>query len=853
MKLVIPLIRAIARVVPEDARATWRAEWEGECAFIIKRGAAPATLCRRIAAAAMHAAYLRLETLTMRDVIRDCVFAARTLRRQPALTLTVAITFALGIGANAALYSVMRATLLKPLPLADQVRLVVAWEVSPGGARGVFSYPDFHDWRTASTSIDDAAAMSSGDAIASGVTDADRVHVRSVTSSFFTITGVPIRGRAFTGADAVPGSERVVIITQAFAARFGGADPLGAAFQLDGVPRRVVGIVPADPVAALFPGTAEVIAPVQLRPQIVDGRGNRHFSVLAHLRDGATVDQANREFMAFMGGLGPRFPETNAGRGGYVTTLKDELASATGRSVWLAGLVTSIVLLVACANIAGLLLARNAERVREFAVRTALGASRWRLARQLLAESAVLAVVGGAGALITLMLSSASLAARLPSTLPRRADVHVDAAVVFMTLGLSIVTALIAGLPAAVAASASTAGAFGNYGRSGRLRKVLVAAQLAAAVSLMVCVTLLSVSFIRLQRIDPGFTPDRVVTMQIDLPRQYNTAETASAFVRRTIDAVEAKPGVDRAGLFGPVPFSGHVNGWGVSSPGTALATPVKTDRYTTTENAMALMGVALVRGRFLAGADFTTASATNVVIDEIFAAQVFGKEDPLGRAIQLDANPPLTIVGVARHIRHYGFDEKSRPQVYVSFAYDPSSWLNLVVRMKTDDPDAVIRDVRHAVLEVDPAAPPYEAVTIRTLIDRSVADRRMASTLAALLAGVTLLIAVAGLYGAMSFAVERRTREIGVRMALGAERVEIVRLILAEAAGIALVGLGVGLPLAFAGARLIKSLLFNTAPFEPALYAAVSIGALVVALAAAFGPARQASAVDPLVALRNE
>jgi predicted permease len=847
------VIRTLARIVPHADRRVWTAEWEGECAFILKRGASPVVMVRRFAAAAVHAAYLRLETFTMRDLLRDLRYAARTLRRQPALTATIAVTFALGIGANAALYSVLRASLLKPLPLADAARLVVPWQVNARGGKGVFSYPDFQDWRSASTTIDDAAAMSAADAIASGVADADRVHIRSVTPSFFALTGVPLRGRAFTAADSVPGAERVVIVTQAFTSRFAGREPLGAVFQLNGVPRRVVGVVPFDPVAALFPGTAEIIVPIVLQPQVVEGRGNRNFSVLAHLKPGATVEQANREFMSFMGALGPRYPQTNAGRGGYVTTLKDELASTTGRSVWLAGLVTAIALLVACANIAGLLLARNVERAREFAVRGALGAGRWRIARQLLAESTVLAIVGAAGALITLALSSSFLVSRLPSTLPRRTDVHIDAAVVFVTLGLSIVTALIAGLPAAVAASPSKAGAFGNYGRSGRLRNALVAAQLAAAVCLMVSVTLLAASFIRLQRVDPGFRPDRVVTMQINIPRQYNTAEAASAFVARTIAAVEAKPGVEHAGLFGPVPFSGHVNGWEVSSPGIALPTPVKTDRYTTTENSMALMGVSLVRGRLLEGADFTPAGATNVVVDEIFAKQVFGGEDPLGRSIRLDTNPLLTVVGVTRHIRHYGFDEKSRPQVYVPFAYDPITWLNLVARTKTDDADLVIRDIRQAVLEVDPAAPPYDAVSIRTLIDRSVDDRRTASMMAAGLSVVTLLIAVAGLYGAMSFAVERRTREIGIRMALGARRSSVAALVLREAAGVAAAGLAIGLPLAFAGAQLIKSLLFNTAPFEPVMYAAVAAGALVVAMLAAFGPARQASAVDPLVALRNE
>jgi putative ABC transport system permease protein len=746
----------------------------------------------------------------------------------------------------------MRGTVLKPLPLADQDRLVVAWQVNRRGGIGVFSYPDFQDWRTTSTTVDGAAAMNTADGVVVGLGDADRVHLRVVTPSFFTVTGAPVRGRTFTDADTTPGSERVVIVTEKFAARAGGRDLLGTSFQLNGVVRRIVGVMPVDPVAALYPAEAEVIVPLVLQPEVVDGRGNRNFSVLAHLRPGATVDLANRELMALIGNLGAAFPETNAGRGAFVRTLTNELSAGAGRSLWLAGLVTSIVLLVACANIAGLLLARNAERSAEFAVRTALGASRWRIARQLFAESAVLAVIGGAGALVTLAWSSAYLAARLPSTLPRRSDVHVDPFVIAATLGLTLLTAVIAALPASLSASSSRANQFGTYRRAGRLRTVLVAGQLAAAVCLLVCVTLLSTSFVRLLRVDPGFVPDRVVTTQIGIPRGYTEA-SAPAFVERVIAAVEAKPGVAAAGLFGPVPFSGNVNGWEVSSPGIDLPAPIRADRYTTTENSMALMGVTLVRGRMLGRTDFTEAGRFNVVVDELLSKQMFGDSDPIGRTIRLDTNPLLTIVGVARHIRHYGFDETARPQVYVSYAYDPVSWLNLVVKTRGDDPDAAIRDIRRAVLEVDPAAAPYEAATIRTLIDRTVADRRTASTLAGALAGVTLLIAVAGLYGAMTFSVERRTKEIGVRAALGADRGSIARMVLGEAMAVTLGGLALGLPLAFAGARVIATFLFETSPFDPAIYAAVAIGALAVAALAAFIPARKASAIDPLTALRSE
>jgi putative ABC transport system permease protein len=846
------VLRAIAQVVPAGSRPQWRAEWEGECAFLMKRGATAPLLLRRLASALIHAAYLRWETVHMRDLWLDLRFATRTLGRQPLLTMTVALTFALGIGANAAMYSVMRGTVLKPLPLADQDRLVVAWQVNRRGGIGVFSYPDFQDWRTTSTTVDGAAAMNTADGVVVGLGDADRVHLRVVTPSFFTVTGAPVRGRTFTDADTTPGSERVVIVTEKFAARAGGRDLLGTSFQLNGVVRRIVGVMPVDPVAALYPAEAEVIVPLVLQPEVVDGRGNRNFSVLAHLRPGATVDLANRELMALIGNLGAAFPETNAGRGAFVRTLTNELSAGAGRSLWLAGLVTSIVLLVACANIAGLLLARNAERSAEFAVRTALGASRWRIARQLFAESAVLAVIGGAGALVTLAWSSAYLAARLPSTLPRRSDVHVDPFVIAATLGLTLLTAVIAALPASLSASSSRANQFGTYRRAGRLRTVLVAGQLAAAVCLLVCVTLLSTSFVRLLRVDPGFVPDRVVTTQIGIPRGYTEA-SAPAFVERVIAAVEAKPGVAAAGLFGPVPFSGNVNGWEVSSPGIDLPAPIRADRYTTTENSMALMGVTLVRGRMLGRTDFTTAGRFNVVVDELLSKQMFGDSDPIGRTIRLDTNPLLTIVGVARHIRHYGFDETARPQVYVSYAYDPVSWLNLVVKTRGDDPDAAIRDIRRAVLEVDPAAAPYEAATIRTLIDRTVADRRTASTLAGALAGVTLLIAVAGLYGAMTFSVERRTKEIGVRAALGADRGSIARMVLGEAMAVTLGGLALGLPLAFAGARVIATFLFETSPFDPAIYAAVAIGALAVAALAAFIPARKASAIDPLTALRSE
>lgn len=856
MQLTSRVLDLIARLVPPSQRAMWRAEWGAEMQFTAARGAARLTVARRLCSAIVHAAYLRRESLSMIGLGQDVRFALRLARRQPSLTLTVVLTLALGIGANTAVYSVLRAAILRPLPIPHSDRLVLGWQISPSGLdKAPFSYPDFRDWRGAATAIDDAAAFSLANGIVTGVADADRVHVTAITPSFFQLTKMPLRGRAFNDADSTPGAERVAIVSDGFVRRrLGGLEPIGATFELDGVARRIVGVAAFDPIGALFDPPADLWVPIVLRPQVVDGRGNRNFQVIAHLRDGASATQADAELSAVMTSLAQQFPQTNAKRNGRVISLDEQLSGGVRRSLWLATLVTGVVLLVACANVASLLLVRNIERAKEFTLRAALGAGRARIARQVLLESALFSFLGGAAGLTVLWWLTSFLRLHLPANLPRRADVAIDPMVIGVALVLTFVTAIASGLPAAWLASPSAAASSGSRQTGGGLvlRRALVSAQLAAAVLLMICGGLLVRSFQRIQHVDPGFVAERIATMQINVPRSYNTEAAVLAFADRTVEAVRARPGVDSAAMFGPVPFSGNVNGWQVSAPGIHLDTVVKADRYITTDGALPLMGVSVLRGRLLAGADYG-AGAANTVIDELFAARVFGGLDPIGRQVQLESNQPLTVVGITRHVKHYGYDEQSRPQLYVPLSYDPSSWMNLVVRSRSDDAGALIADVRRAVLETDPHAPPFEAVTVRTLMDRTIGDRRIASTLAAALAGITLLIAVAGLYGAMSFSVERRTREIGVRMALGARPSEVSRLVFGEATRVVAFGVGAGVAAAVLGARLIQSLLFETPIYDPVTYAAVGVLLTIVTFVAAYGPARRAAAVDPLLALRAE
>ncbi len=859
--IVARLLGAIAWLVPSTDRDAWLREWTAEFSYALTRpgSSRPARFgaALRLRSALRHALWLRMEGFRMGSILQDLRFALRLMARQPTLTIAVIVTLAFGIGVNAAVYGVARGAMLRPLPIADVTRVVVAWQTAAvnGNQAAVFSYPDYQDWISSARAVDRTALVSAGVAILTGVPDPGRVQSTSVTAGLFELLGRMPRGRAIEPADQIPGAERVVIVSDVFGRQhFGDRDPIGSPITLDGIPRRIVGVMTTDPLAALFPPTTDVWVPIVLRPQIATGRGNRNFVALAHLAPGSSVDAAQAELATTMARLATDFPATNKGRGARVVPVQAQLASSVSSGLLIASLVAGLVLLAACANVANMILARNFERAREFAVRAALGAGRARLVRQVLIESLMLSLVGGAVAIALVMAFGAGAAARLLTSLPRQDEIGADPAIIVGGLTLSLLTAFASGLPAAWRVGGAANGASTARHTAGglRVRRWLVAGQLGVAMLLLVVGGLLVRSFERIQRVDPGFDPGRVATVQIQLPRAYDTADKAVDFVDRLVASVEQNPGVERAGLFGPVPFSGHRNRWSVTREGDPLPNPVLTDRYIVTGGSLAVMGVRLAGGRAFEPADFSVGGPPVAIVDDVFAAQIFGGTNPVGRHFKLESNPWTTIVGLTSHVKHYGLDETGRPQVYIPFAQDPAGWLNLVVRARTDA-TAILPDIRRAILQLDPMAPPYGATSVAQLLSETFGDRRLASALVGGLALVTLVIAAAGLYGAMAFSVWRRTREIGVRLALGARRAEVSRLVLAEAARIVMVGAAAGTIGAMLAVRLVRTLLFDTAAYDPLTYAIVGTSLAAIALAASYLPARRAARIDPIQALRME
>ena len=835
-------IAALSWLVPGERRREFRAEWRAELAGD--------PTARRALGALPDAWFLCRQPWSADLILQDLRYAGRLLRRDRALTVAASITLALAIGANAAVFSVLEAVMLRPIPARDPSRLVVAWQTAVNGTRleAVFSYPDYEDWRATARTVERTALITWSTATVTGAGEAERLRAAAVTAGFFELLGVRVDGRAFEPGDEAAGAERVIIVSDGFRRKHlaDRPQPLGALVTLNGSPRRVVGVLNADPLDGVFGAASDVWMPIQQRPQL-QGRGNRNFTALARMAPGATPHAVQAEFAQLMDRLAREYPETNTGRGARVVTLSDQMARGSRDGVFLAAAAAGVLLLVACANVAGMMVARGLTRAREFATRAALGATRFRLVRQLALEALVLASVGAASGLALFQWSVPAIVSRLPASTPRTALVGWSPRLLLFGIAIAALAAVLAAIPAAWRVTRAAAAA-GHTGDGHRARATLAALQIASASVLLVIAGLLVASVMRLQRLDAGFPVDRTLTMQLQVAGpSYRTSEAAIAFVDRLLARVEAIPAVERAAVLDPTPFSGHVNRWDTTSD---AGVPVfKTDRYLATTSVFDVLGVRATRGRLLAPSD---AGTNAVVVDDLFAARAFPGLDPLGRSFRLDRNEPRLVVGVVPHIKHYALDEEPRPQVYLPFASDPTDWLNLLVRTR-GDAAAAIADVRQAVRDTDPNIPPYDATTLSASVRRSFVDRELASTLALLLGAITLIVAGAGLYGTMEFLVARRAREIGVRIALGAAPSSVVGMILRNAGRVVLVGAALGVVMSAMAVRAVHSLLFETSGFDPRVYGIVALLLSVVALAAAFAPARRAARIDPIAAIRSE
>jgi putative ABC transport system permease protein len=810
----------------------------------------------------------------MRTLSQDVRYALRVLLKQPGFTVVAVVTLALGVGANSAIFSVVDAALLRPLPFKDPARLVQLWETSPRKdfERREASYPDFLDWRRDGREFDSVAGYTPAFFTLAGPDGPERVQGAAVTPNFFDTLGVaPARGRDFSEADDAAGGPCVVILSHGlWQRRYGGDEHVvGQSVTTGAGSCTVAGVLPASFSFAGL-GDAEMWTTLQASPQQASARYWHWLQVVARLKPGATLQSARAQMQTVAARIAADDPQSHADTGISVVPLQEEFVGQL-RPVLFALLgAVGLVLLIACANVANLLLARSTARRREIAVRAALGASRWRIVRQLLTESVLLSLAGGVAGLVLALWGVDLLVAAIPASqlahMPYLRQLSPDANILLFTFGLSLLTGVVFGLAPALAASradlheAIKEGARGTGARRARgLRDLLVVSEVALSLVLLVGAGLLLKSLARMLSVDPGFRTENLLTMTLQLPpaRAADTAR-AAAFYDELLRRASALPGVRGAAEVSNLPLSGD---GGTGTPrvlGLSESATEGAESYlrTVSANYFGVMGVPLLKGRDFDERDRADAPPV-VVVNQTFAARVFRGADPLGRRItfKFTANqPPFEIVGVVGDEKVSSLDARTSPVIYFPVAQGPDGRASLVLRT-TADPSALAGSVRGVVRELDPEVPVFNVRTMEQVISDSRATfmRRYPAYLIGVFAVVALLLAVVGIYGVISYTVTQRTRELAIRLALGARGRDVLRLVVGHGLLLALAGVGAGLAASLALTRLMAGMLFGVSAADPAVYGAVALLLVAVALLACALPARRASKVDPTVALRYE
>ncbi|HEX8722314.1 MAG TPA: ABC transporter permease [Pyrinomonadaceae bacterium] len=803
----------------------------------------------------------------MRTLLQDIRFGLRTLLRRPGFTLVAVLTLALGVGANTAIFSVVNAVLLRPLPLLKEPgRLVIVYETTQQSPREYVSVPNLEDYRAGARSFESFATFVPQSVNLTGGSEPERVVGGFATSSFFRVAGVePARGRAFLPEDDREGAGLVAVLGHDLWQRRFGSDPdiLGKTLVFNGEPYTVVGVMPEG---FGFPVTGpDVLLPAQRWPNYKPARSAHNAWVIGRMRQGVTREAAEDELRGVARRLEEAYPEENRGRGVRVVGLRDELVDEIRPALLVLLGAVGLILLIACANIANLLLARGAARQKEMALRSALGASRARLLRQLLTETLLLAVAGGGAGLLLAQWGVDALLALNPAELPTPQGVPVDGRVLAFSLGIAALAGLFFGIVPALQLSKAGVGAGlkeggraageGAAGR-GRLRGAFVVSQVALSLVLLVGAGLLLNSFYRLLSVSPGFDPHNLLTMEYRIPKnRYPKGEQQWAFHREVVERVSRVPGVESAAVIRGLPFSG--NGGSAAyvvpeRPAPARGLEPKALENAIDPNYLRTVGLPLLRGRNFTEQDGPDAPSV-VLVNRTMAETVWPGEDPLGKRLQFpDVKGEATVVGVVGDAKQYDISEQQRPQVYTPYAQNPHIFATLVVRSRVE-PLSLAEQVKRAVWSVDPEQPVWRVRTLERVLSQNVADRRFVLWLMACFAGLALGLTALGIYGVVSYAVAQRTHEIGVRMALGAQGRDVLRLVLRQGMAPALAGVALGLAGAFAATRLMAGLLYGVSPTDPATYAAVAVLLAAVALLACYLPARRATKVDPLIALRYE
>jgi predicted permease len=806
------------------------------------------------------------------DVLRqDLRYAARALRRTPGFALTAVMVVALGVGANTAVFSVADFVFMRPLPYADADRLVKLWQGSEVG-RNEVSPANYRDWKAASkattSSFSGMGAYCFHAANLVGAGDPRRLETVQATPELLPLLGVsPLIGRVFTARDAEAG--QVVLLSYAFwQSQFGGErSVIGRSVRLDGVTHTVIGVMP--PLFQFPNRSIQAWMPLVLREENFEDRSDTYLEVLARLRRGVSVEQTRRELAVVSARLERQYPKDNEGIGALLLGLRDEL-SERSRLLLIALCGAALcILLLACANLASLFLARGAYRERELAVRSALGAGGDRLARQLITETVGIALVGGVVGVAAAVAGMPLLARLVPSTLPIAEQASLDLRVLALAAGFVLLTGFAFGLAPALRAGRSNAlaalrsGTRAGGGRTQRLRATLVVVEVAASVVLLILSGLLIRAVWRIQAIDPGFVAEDVLTLRTTLPLpRYEPVVRRAQFYERVLEQVRALPGVRSAAYVTGLPMSHRGGVWPVSLTGEEVLPDDRNMvslRYLTPRY-FATLGIPLRRGRDVAATD-TREQPFVAVVSESFANRHWPNEDPLGKRFHL-AFDERTVVGVVGDVRVRGLERPSEPQVYLPYrqvedgsiiGYIPK---DLVVRTEVPSERGtrgLLPKIREIVKAVDPEQPISDVRTMSEIVAEETAPRLTQLWLLGALSAIALLIAGFGIHGLLTFTVSQRAQELGVRRALGAQTGDIIGLVLREGLALALIGTAIGVAVAYAAARGMSALLFGVRPEDPLTIAAAAALCLVTAVAGCLRPAMQAARVDPLSALRTE
>ena len=799
----------------------------------------------------------------METLLRDIRYGVRSLLKRPGFTVIALVALALGIGANTAIFSLVNAVLLRPLPFAEPDRLVWVWgNIKGGGNRASVAPLDFLDYRQQNSTFEEFAASMALRFNLTGDGEPERLEASGVTGNYFKALGAtPAFGRTFELENEKPGSDQVAVLSYGFWQRRFAGDPgiINKTITLDGKSCAVLGVMPPD---FSFPRAADVWVPINF--DIAPGMKQRkaHFlRPIGKLKPGVTMAQAQADTDAIARRLEEQYPESNSGWNLRLVSLREQLVGNTRPTLFILFGAVGFVLLIACANVANLLLVRAAGRQKEIAVRTALGAGRWRIIRQMITESVLLSLVGGLLGTLLALWGVELLVALSADSLPLTAKVRIDATVLGFTLLVSLLTGVLFGLaPAVRTMKLNLSESLKEGGRSGgegahrnRTRSLLVVLESAVAVVLLIGAGLLVRSLLRLQDTNPGFDASNVLTMGVNLPRaKYADADKDAGFFAELESRVSALPGVETVGLVSELPLSGQPNDMPYTvegRPPVSIDQAFDSDFRRVNTNYFSALRIPFLRGRNFTAQEVRQ-NAKVLIISELLAQQVFPNEEPLGkRLIMSFGNQPFEIIGIVGDIRHRALESDPFSAMYMP-AYEAS--MNVVVRSKAD-PVGLAAAVRKEVQQIDPNQPVADVKTMQAWLDSAVAGARYRTTLLALFALVALALASTGIYGVMSYSVSQRTHEVGVRMALGAQQLDVLRLVVRQGMTLVLVGVAIGLAGAFALTRLMDSLLFGVTAKDPFTFVAVATLLTLVAFVACYLPARRATKVDPLVALRYE